>query len=205
MRLQLPGEPRFCVLEIFLAVVAVLGLCALGCAAPRAHSRRVPASVFQAARYEARHDAPDVRPAAGQEEGAAFVSRTLHAAGLQFGTDGSTGALWGYMRTAHRLVPATAARPGDILFFDTRGTGDRPVCADHAGVVEHVAPGGRIGFVEVRGGRFRHSFVDPTHPTLRRDERGEILNSFLRPMRTDNLPGARMFAGQMLCGIARPG
>lgn len=206
MRLQLPRErrrkPGFGFLEIVLAVIAVLGLCALGCAAPRAHSRRVPSSVFQAARYEALHNGPAVEPG---EEGAAFVTRTLHAAGLRFGTDGSTRALWGYMRTAHRLVPAAASRPGDILFFDTRGTGDQPVCADHAGVVERVTLGSRIEFVELRGGRFRHSLVDPAHPAVRRDAGGEILNSFLRPLRTDDPTGARYFAGQMLCGIARAG
>lgn len=203
MRLQLPGEPRLHVLEIFLAAVAVLGLCALGCATPRVHSRRLPASVFQAARYEARHDRAAAAPASRQEEGAAFVVRTLHAAGLRFGTDGSTRALWGYMRTAHRLVPPSAAKPGDVLFFDTRGTGGQPDCADHAGIVEHVGPAGRIGFLELRGGHLRHSFVDPAHPASRRDGRGDLLNSFLRPMRPGDPEGARYFAGQMLCGIAR--
>ncbi len=203
MRLQLPGEPRFRFLEILLAAVAVLSLCAFGCAGPRVHTRRFPASVFAAARYEARHQPPAGEAAPRPDEGAAFVVRTLHAAGLRFGTDGSTRALWGYMRTAHRLVSPAAARPGDILFFDTRGTGGSPACADHAAVVERVSPTGRIGFIELRAGRLRHSFVDPDHPTLRRDRRGEILNSFLRPLRTDDPPGVRYFAGQMLCGIAR--
>ncbi|MFL5306632.1 MAG: CHAP domain-containing protein [Polyangia bacterium] len=202
MALQLPGEPRYRFLEIFLAVIAVLGLCALGCATPQTHSRRYPASVFEAARYEARTQ-PQVSPATNQEEGAAFVVRTLHAAGLRFGTDGSTRALWGYMRTSHRLVGPSTARPGDILFFDTRGTGERPACADHAGVVERVTPDGRIGFIELRAGRLRHSFVDAARPSARRGARGEILNSFLRPVRTDDPPGARYFAGEMLCGIAR--
>jgi hypothetical protein len=202
MALQLPGEPRYGFFEIFLAAIAVLGLCALGCATPRTHSRRYPASVFEAARYEARAQ-PQVAPTPSQDEGAAFVVRTLHAAGLRFGTDGSTRALWGYMRTAHRLVAAPAVRPGDILFFDTRGTGERPDCSDHAGVVERVSPDGRIGFIELRGGRLRHSFVDPARPADRRGAGGEILNSFLRPLRTDDPPGARYFAGEMLCGIAR--
>jgi len=203
MRLQLPGEPRFQLLEIVLAVMAVLSLCALGCAGPRVHSRRVPASVFEAARYEARHEPATAEPAPRHEEGAAFVVRTLHAAGLRFGTDGSTRALWGYMRTAHRLVPAGAARPGDVLFFDTGGTGEQPDCADHAGIVERVGPGGRIRFLELRGGHLRHSFVDPAHPASRRDGRGDILNSFLRPIRAGDPDGARYFAGEMLCGVAR--
>jgi hypothetical protein len=202
MALQLPGEPRYGFFEIFLAAIAVLGLCALGCATPQTHSRRYAASVFEAARYEARAE-PRVEPGATEDEGAAFVVRTLHAAGLRFGTDGSTRALWGYMRTAHRLVTPSAARAGDVLFFDTRGTGERPACADHAGIVERVAADGRIAFIELRGGRVRHSFVDPARPSDRRGGRGEILNSFLRPMRTDDPPGARYFVGEMLCGIVR--
>jgi hypothetical protein len=202
MALQLPGESRVPTLEILLAVMAVLGLAALGCATPRAHTRRYPASVFEVARYEVAKE-PALSPAPTGDEGAAFVVRTLHAAGLRFGTDGSTRALWGYLRTAHRLVPASAARPGDILFFDTRGTGEQPQCADHTGVVERVSPEGRLAFVELRDGRLRHSFVDPSRPSDRRGGRGEILNSFLRPLRTDDPPGARHYAGQMLCAIAR--
>src|SRR6185437_12784643 len=48
MRLLLPGERRFSWLEVGLAIVIVLGLCALGCAAPRAHTRGVTPSLFQA-------------------------------------------------------------------------------------------------------------------------------------------------------------
>jgi hypothetical protein len=202
MSLLLPGEWRFRWLEVVLAVVVVLGLCALGCATPRARTRGVAPSLFEAARYEARQEPPAL--AGGQaDEGAAFVERALHHAGFRFGTDGSTRALWGYLRTSHRLVGAAEARPGDILFFDTGGVGPAPACADRTGIVESVGAGGRITFVEARGGRIRRSFVAPTRPTDRRDARGKILNSFLRPIRIDDPPGARYFAGEMLCGIAR--
>jgi hypothetical protein len=142
-------------------------------------------------------------PSGQADEGAAFVERALHDAGFRFGTDGSTRALWGYLRTSHRLVAAVEARPGDVLFFDAGGTEAAPACADRTGIVESVDAGGRITFVEARGGRVRQSFVDPARPTERRDARGEILNSFLRPIRIDDPPGARYFAGEMLCGIAR--
>jgi hypothetical protein len=66
-----------------------------------------------------------------------------------------------------------------------------------------VASDGRITFVEVRDGRARRSFVDPVRPSERRSAGGEILNSFLRPIRIDDPPGARYFAGEMLCGVAR--
>ena len=212
MSLQLPGERRHRLLEVFLAMIVVLGLCALGCATPRAHTRGAAPTVFQAARFEARHPsgfAPlgrvDHGPAdAGAADvGAVFVERALHDAGFRFGTDGSTRALWGYLRTTHRLVGAAEARPGDILLFDTRGVAPAPECADRVGIVESVRAGGRLTFVEAQGGRIRRSFVDPAHPSSRRDARGEVLNSFLRPIRIDDPPGARYFAGEMLCGIAR--
>ena len=208
MSLPLPGERRFRWLEVFLAMIVVLGLCALGCATPRAHTRGAAPSVFQAARFEAeRSPASPARgranPGGAADEGAAFVERALHDAGLRFGTDGSTRALWGYLRTAHRLVGAADARPGDILLFDTRGVAPAPECADRAGIVESVGAGGRLTFVEARGGQVRRSFVDPAHPSTRRDARGAVLNSFLRPIRIDDPPGARYFAGEMLCGVAR--
>jgi hypothetical protein len=206
MSLPLPGERRFRWVEVFLAMIVVLGLCALGCATPRAHTRGAAPSVFQAARFEAQRAAafePRARTAKTADEGAAFVERALHDAGLRFGTDGSVRALWGYLRTAHRVVGAADARPGDILLFDTRGAAPAPECADRAGIVESVGAGGRITFVEARGGHIRRSFVDPAHPSSRRDARGEILNSFLRPIRIDDPPGARYFAGEMLCGVAR--
>jgi hypothetical protein len=201
MSLLLPGERRFRWLEVGLAIVIVLGLCAFGCAAPRAQTRGVAPPLFQAARYEARRPAPAAL--GGRDEGAAFVERALHDAGLRFGTDGSPRALWGYLRTSHRLVGAGEARPGDIVFFDTRGGGPAPECADRTGIVESVAPDGRIGFVEARGGRLHRGYVDPAHPSERRGPRGEILNSFLRPIRIDDPPETRYFAGEMLCGVVR--
>ena len=60
MSLPLPGERRFRWLEVFLAMIVVLGLCALGCATPRAHTRGAAPSVFQAARFEARRSPASV-------------------------------------------------------------------------------------------------------------------------------------------------
>jgi hypothetical protein len=201
MALPLPGERPVPLAEVLLATVAVLGLCALGCATPT-RTRRLPSSIFQASRVEVRggHHASRRNPG---DEGALLVERTLHAAGLRFGTDGSTRALWGYMRTSHQVVSPADARPGDIVFFDTRGTTPEPACADHAGIVESVDGDGRLGFLEARGGQVRHSYVDPERPTLRRDERGQVLNTFLRPKLVSDPDGAHYFAGEMLCGVAR--
>jgi hypothetical protein len=181
-------------------LAAAAAVVAAGCGSG-ASTRRLPASVFAAARIEARRD-PPARPGRG-DEGAEFVQQALHRAGLRFGTDGSTRALWGYLRTSQRLVAAEEARPGDVLFFDVWGTAAEPACADHAGVVESVDGDGRIGFIELRGGRVRRSFVEPARPTVRRDPGGRVLNTFLRPKLVGEPPGARHFAGEMICGVAR--
>jgi len=202
MPLLLPGERRRPGLaEALLATAAVLGLCALGCGAATS-TRRLPASVFRASRFET-HGGRRVGRRARGDESAALVERSLHQAGLRFGTDGSVRALWGYMRTSHEMIAPAEARPGDVLFFDTRGTGPVANCADHAGIVESVDEDGRLGFVEARDGQVRHSFVDPARPTLRRGEHAQILNSFLRPKRITDPPEARYFAGEMLCAVGR--
>jgi hypothetical protein len=205
MSLPLPGEDRSRprLIEVLLAVAIVVGLCSLGggcAAAPHARGprvRRLPAPIVAAAHSQT------VR---ARDEGAELVARSLRDSGLRFGTDGSTRALWEYLRLAHRTVAAPRARPGDVLFFDTRATEAEPDCddvTDHAGVVESVEPDGRIIFIEARAGQVRRSVVDPAHPTSRRNERGEIANSFLRVKHVADPPNARYFAGQMLCGVAR--
>lgn len=191
---------------------------AWGCGTTRAHSRRVPAAIVQghhgrapsaraarAARKPSREVHQKSTPIAVRpgHESAAFVAGALRQTGLRFGTDGTTGALWGYMSQSHQLIAPAAARPGDVLFFDTRADPDDAGCADHAALVAEVEPDGRIVFAEVRDGAFRKSVVDPVRPTVRRNERGEIANSFLRAKTIDDPPGARYFAGEMLCGVVR--
>jgi hypothetical protein len=209
MPLLQPGEARSGprLLETLIAIVVVVGLCGLGCATPAPRgprTRRLPAPVIAAA--QAQTARPARRPAARPDEGSAFVARALREGGLHFGTDGSTRALWEYLRLAHDTVDAAQARAGDVLFFDTRATTAAPDCddaTDHAGIVESIEPDGRIVFVEARAGAVRRSVVDPAHPILRRTERGEVANTFLRPMRVTDPPSTRYYAAQMLCGIAR--
>jgi len=208
MPLLLPGEsphPRVRLIEVVVAVAAVFSLCALGCASST-RTRRMPPSVFKSAQ----HDGPRAGkrrpplPHANRDEGAAVVAASLHRSGLRFGTDGSTRALWGYLSTTHKVVSPDNARPGDFVFFDTRGGANSdPECADHVGVIQKVDAGGRITFVEARGGTTRTSYVTPSQPLARRDGQGEIANSFLRAKKISDPPQARYFAGEMLCGIAR--
>jgi hypothetical protein len=141
---------------------------------------------------------PSATPAAD------LVAASLADRGLRFGTDGSVAALWGYLSSSHTVVSPTDARAGDVLFFETDA---RPAGAcsapDHAGIVTEAQPDGRLGFIEARHGRVRRSFVDPLRPGLRRDPEGRIRNSFLRPKRPDDPPGLPVFAGEMLCAVAR--
>jgi hypothetical protein len=194
-------------LETLLAIGVVIGLCSLGgCAThkPRAaRTRRLPAPMIAA---HAESASPGARRVVRRDEGAAYVEQSLRDSGLRFGTDGSTRALWEYLRLSHDTVSPARARAGDVLFFDTRPAVRTPDCdddTDHAGLVESVEPDGRIIFVEARGGKIRRSVVDPDHPTSRRTELGELANSFLRPKLVADPSTARYFAGEMLCGIAR--
>ncbi|HEY0709430.1 MAG TPA: CHAP domain-containing protein [Polyangia bacterium] len=130
---------------------------------------------------------------------AGLVEGALREKGVRFGTDGQVASLYAYMRREQAFVSARAARPGDVLFFAISG----PTCADHTGVVEAVDDIGRITFREVRGGQVRTSYVHPGDPTARRWSDGRVVNSFLRPRRTDDPPAARYFAGEMLCAVGR--
>jgi hypothetical protein len=200
LRRRKPTGERLKLVEVLVAIAVVVGLCSLGgCASASPHPkvRRLRAPIVAAAHVEG---------ASPRDEGAAFVERSLRDSGARFGTDGSTRALWEYLRTTGGPVAPARARAGDVLFFDTRATDAAPDCddvTDHAGVIESVEGDGRIIFVEARGGQVRRSVVDPAHPTLRRTARGEIANSFLRAKLVADPPNARYFAGQMLCGVAR--
>lgn len=203
-------DPTFCcaargaTLAPALAALVAIALPGIGCASDSPRIRRVAPWVFRSARHVApSRPAPPPRPAG--DESAALVVGQLQAAGYRFGTDGSPGALWGYMRTTQRLIDPDEARPGDVLFFDTRRRADDgpPRCADRVALVEGVEAGGRISFVELRGGRYQRGYVHPGFPLLRRDETGQVINSFLRAKRIGDADGTRYFAGEMLCGLAR--
>lgn len=167
-----------------------IGLLA-GCAAVRpqsAHTRAVEVRAVSVTRGEVARKA--ARGAASP------VEQSLRSRGIRFGTDGSSPALFAFVREHFAEVPVGQARRGDIVFFDM-GSG----CGGHAGLIETVEPGGRIGFRERRDGETRHSYVSPGSPYVRRDERGRILNSFLRPKRMDDGPQTRYFAGEMACAV----
>jgi hypothetical protein len=174
-----------------------------GCASPiRISSYRLP--LFRAASIRSEAGvapASRSRSASGVSGSAALVERALHGQGLRFGTDGSVGALFAYIEARHLMVPATQARSGDILFFNMGGTSGG--CANHVGLVESVDLEGRLTFKESRGGLVRKSYVTPGAPRARRDPSGLVLNTFMRAKHINDPPGARYFAGEMLCAVGR--
>ena len=192
-------SPARAALSLILGA-ALMAVATGGCASPP-RARRFPSAIFRSARHVGHPMAH--RSPAGDETSALIVDR-IHAAGFRFGTDGTPGALWGYMRTTHQVVDPLDARPGDVVFFDTRSRGvEELACSDRVGLVESVDAAGRITFLESRAGQLYRGYVDPRQPLARRAESGEVANSFLRPKRLDDPDGTRYFAGEMLCGIAR--
>jgi len=143
----------------------------------------------------------------GRSESSDFVVAALQSAGLRFGTDGTVGSLWQYLRSAHPSVDPARARPGDVLLFRVAPApvqADACESPDAAAIVTAVDESGRIGFIEARGGRKLLSYVDPMHPGIRRDAGGQVRNSFLRVPRWGEPLDAPLLAGQMLCAVARP-
>jgi hypothetical protein len=141
----------------FLALAAALPLLAAGCATPprawmisprRFHATSATDGTADRAPRPPPRSRP--RPHAGS---AAPVERALHARGLDFGTDGSVAALYGYLHDSQESVSPLDARPGDVIFFDLANDGSG--CGSHVGLVETVDPDGRIAFRETRDGRSR--------------------------------------------------
>jgi len=169
---------------------------AAGCSTASSQSIYVPSAQFRSA-----SSTPASRKLSQshlKRSAATLVEESLHARGIRFGTDGSVPALFAFVREQFAQVQADQARGGDVLFFDL-GTG----CGMHTGLVETAESGGRIGFREWRDGSSRHSYVTPRDPYLRRDGRGRIMNTFLRPKRIEDPADTVYFAGEMLCAVFR--
>ena len=176
---------------------ATLLAAAAGCSTASSQSIYVPSSQFRSATSTSVPAARKARQPA-KRTAATLVEESLHARGIRFGTDGSVPALFAFVREKFPQVQADQARGGDVLFFDS-GEG----CGTHTGLVETAEPGGRLGFREWRGGSSRHSYVSPGQPFLRRDGKGRIMNTFLRPKRVEDPVETTYFAGEMLCAVFR--
>jgi hypothetical protein len=175
-----------------LAALTGLALAA-GCSTASSHSIYVPSAQIRSS-----VSSPATRQQPHKRSATTLVEESLHARGVRFGTDGSVPALFAFMHEQFAPVQADQAHGGDVLFFDL-GSG----CGMHTGLVETAEPGGRIGFREWRDGSSRHSYVTPRDPFLRRDGRGRIMNTFLRPKRMEDPADTTYFAGEMLCAVFR--
>jgi hypothetical protein len=181
-------KTRLCSLSLLAALAA-------GCSTAASHSLYVPSGQIRSTTN--RPGTAAHKPQAHAKRSAAgLVEDSLHSRGVRFGTDGSVPALYAFMREQFAQVQPGEARGGDILFFDL-GTG----CGGHTGLVETAESGGRIGFREWRDSSSRHSYVTPREPLLRRDDRGRIMNTFLRPKRMDDPAETAYFSGEMLCAV----
>jgi len=189
------------VLFILLLVAAATA----GCAHRAPPSTHLPEWVFVAGHSEHPRPRAGLR---GRSESSDFVVAALQGAGLRFGTDGTVPSLWQYLRSAHPAVPPAAARPGDVLVFRVApiAASEENPCEtpDDVAIVSEVDETGRISFVEARHGRKVFNYLDPVHPRTRRDEGGQVRNSFLRAAHPDDPVAAPLLAGEMLCGVARP-
>lgn len=92
---------------------------------------------------------------------------------------------------------------GDLVFFDEtydrNRNGHRDDGVTHVGIVEEVPGDGSVVFLHFGSGRVKRDRLSMTHPDLRFDGEGEVLNSYLR-----HGSGDARLAGQLLRGFARP-
>lgn len=98
------------------------------------------------------------------------------------------------------LAPTHVAQPGDLLVFD-RAIANEP--ADLIAIVIGRDARGVTEFVYAAHGVIRRGFVDPAHPTARRDLRGGVLNTFMRHGRQWPPKGTRYLAGELLAHVIR--
>lgn len=179
-----------------LAVVAS----SVACSAPSSHIVHNPPAQVRGAVSVGKPEPARLGSSGGhgKRSPAGLVQESLRARGIRVGGNGSVPSLFAFMLGEFPRITAAEARDGDVIFFDT-GTG----CGGHVGLVESAEASGRIGFREWRDGSSRHSFVTPKAPLTRRDERGRILNTFLRTKSVADPPETTYFAGEMACAVFR--
>jgi hypothetical protein len=113
--------------------------------------------------------------------------------------DGTELVTWAKPRSA-LLAPTHPTQPGDLLVFD-RATANAP--ADLIAIVIGRDARGVTELIYAGGGVIRRGFVDPTHPTARRDLTGGVMNTFLRHGRQWPPKGTRYLSGELLTHVIR--
>lgn len=94
-------------------------------------------------------------------------------------------------------------RVGDLVFFretfDKNRDGRFNDGLTHIGIVERMAPDGTVTFVHKAGGLVKRSKFNLAKPEARRDEKGRVLNDWLR-RRDKRFRG--YLAGELVAGFA---
>ena len=97
-------------------------------------------------------------------------------------------------------------RPGDLVFFretyDRDRNGQRDDGLTHVGIVEKVERNGTVVFIHRSSTGVVRSRLNSLHRSDRTDERGKVLNDYVR--RSDGTNGPRL-AGELLAGYAAAG
>ena len=113
----------------------------------------------------------------------------------------------GFWRRANRLgqVRPGDPKPGDLVFFnetyDRNRDGRRNDGLTHVGIVEEVLPNGTVVFIHRGVDGVKRSRLNLHDGTRHKDERGEVLNDWLR--RQEGKHRAYL-AGELLAGFAPP-
>jgi cell wall-associated NlpC family hydrolase len=136
-----------------------------------------------------------------------FVQAAYSAAGLDLigdGAGGSSGseAMYRTLKQRGRLVPDSAIRPGDLLFFhntwDRNGNGIRDDRFSHVALAEAVDREGTVTFVHFASGRVKRDVLNLRHPEDATGAGGATWNSTLRRGR------GKVLAGQLFFRAGRP-
>jgi hypothetical protein len=115
------------------------------------------------------------------------------------GTDGPSIVTWA--AAANKLAARDAVpNPGDVLVFDRAVSGD---ASDLVALVIARDARGVTEFLYAGGGVIRRGFCDPLRPTIRRDENGVVVNTFLRHGKLWPPKGTRYLSGELLSHVIR--
>lgn len=88
--------------------------------------------------------------------------------------------------------------PGDVLVFERTET---DVDLDRIAIVVDRDARGVSEIVYLAGGVIRRGFIDAARPTLHRDDKGRIVNTFVRHVRRWPPRGTRYLAGELLVHV----
>ena len=115
------------------------------------------------------------------------------------GTDGASLVTWA--EGADKLAARDAIpNPGDVLVFD-HIVSDQP--SDAIALVIGRDTRGVTEFLYAGDGVIRRGFCDPSRATIRRNENGVVVNTFMRHGKLWPPKGTRYLSGELLSHVIR--